>query len=290
MRRPFHQGPCERCHRRGRECESTSRTRQKPRRKPISNTAQLEAKLDSLVSLLQSSHQSKSPASEPPHHQQAAHQPFACAEVGPPTASVSADTGSSPSSPAQPTGWPIDISDQEAEECLGRFRLKLPHFPFVSIPPSETAATLRRDRPILWQCILAVSTKSMPRRQALGSHLRSLFAEKLIVQHERSIEILLGLLAFMGWANYQLAPQQLFLCMYCQLLTGLIRDLGLDQQKGSEEQHPMACLKPQGLVMRLAGTVACTMEARRAAIATFVITSELALPLSVLWPVVVNSS
>jgi hypothetical protein len=36
----------------------------------------------------------------------------------------------------------------------------------------------------------------------------------------------------------------------------------------------MSCIKPQGLVMRLPSPVACTMEARRAAVATFIITSE----------------
>jgi hypothetical protein len=66
MRRPPGQpeGPCERCHRRGREseCVSTSRPRHRQRRKPAtSRTAHLEAKLDSLVSLLQSSRQSIHP-------------------------------------------------------------------------------------------------------------------------------------------------------------------------------------------------------------------------------------
>ena len=68
MRRPLDQpeGPCERCHRRGRdsECVSTSRPRHRQRRKPAtSRTAHLEAKLDSLVSLLQSLHQSTHPVS-----------------------------------------------------------------------------------------------------------------------------------------------------------------------------------------------------------------------------------
>lgn len=68
MRRPLGQpeGPCERCYRRGREseCVSPSRPRHKQRRKPgTSRTAHLEAKLDSLVSLLQSSHQSTYPPS-----------------------------------------------------------------------------------------------------------------------------------------------------------------------------------------------------------------------------------
>lgn len=136
----------------------------------------------------------------------------------------------------------------------------------MAVSPSETPATLRRDRPILWQCIVAVSTKSLSRRQALGLHLRSLFAEKLVVQYERSLDPLLGLLAYMGWANLQMGAQQLFLCMYCHLLTAFVQDLG--------EPHPMSCIKPQGLAMRLSFPVACTIEARRASVAAFVITSE----------------
>lgn len=149
------------------------------------------------------------------------------------------------------------------------------------VSPSETPASLRRDRPILWQCIVAVSTKSLSRRQALGLHLRSLFAEKLVVQHERSLDLLLGLLAYMGWANLQMGAQKLFLCMYCHLLTALVQDLGLDQApKGSGEPHPMSCIKPRGLAMRLSFPVATTMEARRASVAAFVITSEYVPPLT----------
>ncbi|KAK1828938.1 hypothetical protein QBC39DRAFT_358046 [Podospora conica] len=283
MRRPPGQpeGPCQRCHHRGRDCVSTSRSRQKQKRSPgVSRTAHLEAKLDSLVSLLQSSHQPALPL--PPTLSTPS------ATTGTPSLSGDGDTNlntpaepiSAPGLPlpTQPAGWPLDVSEDEAGECLERFCSNLHHFPFITISPSETAATLQRDRPILWQCILAVSTNSLSRRQALGSHLRSLFADKLVVQHERSLDLLLGLLAYMGWSNHQMGAQQLFLCMYCHLLTGLVQDLGLDQPpKRSGEPHPMSCLKPQGLVMRLAFPVACTMEARRAAIATFVITSEIVL-------------
>jgi len=145
------------------------------------------------------------------------------------------------------------------------------------IPPTMTAVEFRRERPFLWMCILAVATKSARKQQLLGAKIRRILADKLIVENERSIDALLGLLAYMGWANYHLGPIQPFLSMYCLLIAGLVQDLGLEKmpRRADDPQHPMACLKSTHvLVQRLALPVARTMEERRAVIAAFIITSE----------------
>lgn len=169
---------------------------------------------------------------------------------------------------------PDDVSDSQAVECLEQFRAQLRCFPFVYIPRSMTAVQLQRDRPFLWMCILSITAKSSAQQYAIGSKIRHILAEKVFVQHERGLDLLLGVLTFMGWANYHMGHQP-FLSMYSHLLIGLVQDLGIDKAPSrGDEQHPMACLKFHGLIVKQHTSAVRTMEERRAALAAYLITSE----------------
>ncbi|KAK0650047.1 hypothetical protein B0T16DRAFT_139420 [Cercophora newfieldiana] len=290
MRRPSG-GPCERCLRRGLECKRPSGARQRtasskglgPR------TAQLEAKLDRLVTLLESPARSTSPGPamtsqllgthqgnaeplksglSPLQSQPLAQGDAGCGGFDPPVHAQTPELGQGPE----------HVSDLEAENCLAYFRSKLKYFPFIHIPDDTTAATFQRDRPFLWLCVLAVSTKSSARQIQLGSKIRRLIAEKLLVQHERSIELLLGMLAFQGWANYQMGPSQPFLGMDSHLVVGLVQDMGIEKapRRHDEPSHPMACLRSHFAVQRLISMAERTMEERRAVLGAYLITSEVA--------------
>ncbi|KAK1750386.1 C6 transcription factor [Echria macrotheca] len=297
-RRRIEGGPCERCLRRGKECQQAPGGRREIGKRAGSRTTRLEEKLDSLVTLLQTSAASGGGPSilQPGAPAASTSAPAAVdasdvrAQAGfappgpssqhfPPTPSASSHQYSVPTPQSYTPGSdPENVSEDEAEECLLRFQTEqLKCFPFIYIPPTMSAVELQTERPFLWLCILAVSTKSAARQVALGAKIRQMVATRLIVEHERSVETLLGLLAFMGWANYQLGPSQPFLSMYCHLITGLTQDLGLDRlpRKADEPMHPMACLKSHHtLAMKLAAHAVRTMEERRAVIAAFIITSE----------------
>ncbi|GAB1311438.1 hypothetical protein MFIFM68171_01648 [Madurella fahalii] len=311
MRRPSG-GACERCVRRGRDCKSPAGSRLKQAgKKAHSRTRELEAKLDSLVSLLQSStlpttissntsSASNAESSATGRPQDAASDktlnssqsvasntsltagthaclPTTAAPAAPAAPAASAHQHASHCFPASmaPSDNPEDMSEPEAEECLRIFRASLNHFPFVYIPASMTAARMRQDRPVLWLCILGMATKSASRQKALGAKIRSVFAEKLIVQHERSLDVLLGLLAYMGWANCHLGPHNLFLTIFSHLISGVVQDLGLDRApRRPDEYHPLSCLRGQGYMLRFPTNVARTMEMRRAVLAAYLITSE----------------
>jgi hypothetical protein len=121
---------------------------------------------------------------------------------------------------------------------------------------------------------LAVSAKSSARQVALGIKIRRIIAEKLLVEHERSLETLVGLLCYIGWCNYQMGPQP-FMCMYGHLVVGLVQDLGIDKPPPKDsEQHPMSCIKSHGFVLRLPLSSTRSMEERRAAVAAYLITSS----------------
>jgi hypothetical protein len=172
---------------------------------------------------------------------------------------------------------PENVTDAEADECLRRFRSQLRCFPFVYLPEAITPAELRQSRPNLWMAILSVSTRSSSRQAALCRKIQRIIADRLVVQHERSLDLLLAMLAYLGWANYQMGPGQPFLGVQCHLLISLIQDLGIEKsgsKRFDEPNHPMACLKNHLPIHRLAGSSTRTMEERRALLAGYLITSE----------------
>jgi hypothetical protein len=88
----------------------------------------------------------------------------------------------------------------EAEECLRVFRAQyLPTFPCVYIPPSVTAEQLREEGPMLWLSIMVVTCQSPSRQVVLGDTLQRIVAQKVVIEHEKSMDILLGLIVFLGW-------------------------------------------------------------------------------------------
>ena len=91
-------------------------------------------------------------------------------------------------------------SPLEAEECLTSFRThKSKYFPFVYIPPATTAHQLRQERPFLWLCIMTVASRSISQQQVLGSKVQNTLAQEMILKSEQKIDLLLGLLAYIGW-------------------------------------------------------------------------------------------
>lgn len=93
----------------------------------------------------------------------------------------------------------MEPSPQQAEDALAKFRTWLPNFPFVHLPPAMTAAALRTERPFLWLSIMTFSVTSYQQHQYLRERVRREISERVIINHERTMDILLGLIAYLGW-------------------------------------------------------------------------------------------
>ena len=204
---------CERCHRLGKQCipstavrKSAYRARDPAAKAPASNrrVRELEEKLNELTSVVRSVQQSQ----QKEQHQTDA--PSAGSSQGmitTPTHSQSITSGQSPSSPSVDTtgiamGYSVteELSAQEARQYLDIFRDRhLSFFPLVYLSPDVTPEQLQRDRPFLWLCIRAICTKSVEKQLALGAYIREIMARKVIVDGERSIDLLVGLSAFLAW-------------------------------------------------------------------------------------------
>lgn len=88
----------------------------------------------------------------------------------------------------------------DAQEFLRDFcTLKQVHLPFLVLDPESSAVTLRDGKPFLWLCIVAVSVKSTLKQQQLYGEIRSIIANSMVAELERSVELLQGLLVCIAW-------------------------------------------------------------------------------------------
>jgi hypothetical protein len=94
----------------------------------------------------------------------------------------------------------LGLSEEESESFLAEFRTKaLPQFAFMHIPTATTALRLHQEHPFLFICIIAVSSKSNSRRQAMGREVKQMIARGMTVENEQNLDLLLGLLVFITW-------------------------------------------------------------------------------------------
>jgi hypothetical protein len=170
---------------------------------------------------------------------------------------------------------PEDVPPAEAAQCFEHFRSrKLKFLPFMHIPPETTAAQFQQDHPFVWLVVLSLSVRSTAKSAAIGQKIRRLFAEKIVVENDRSMESLLAMLCYLGWAFYQMGNQP-FLCLHAHMLTALVEDLCIDRPPLKDsDNYPMACMKGHGFMVRIPSSHVRNMEERRAVLAAYVVTSS----------------
>ncbi|KAK7966151.1 uncharacterized protein PG986_000428 [Apiospora aurea] len=250
------------CQRLKKECTPAPNVRKrKPKNQAsTSKRARIEEKLDDLVSLLQSQNAAKaltdlggsgrttvsSPASQPwpPSASAEPDVGLSCTGNGLPAAGlpscpmpgpeVSGLRGSGPP-PHNASSYdtPESLTDgadigglscAEAEVVLQTFRTKrLRHFPILYLPPEMTAQDLWRERPFLWLVIRAVCSRSVKEQNVLADRIRQTIARKTIVDCDRDLDMLQGLLVFLGWCAY-FSYGKPFLCTFDLRITRPARE------------------------------------------------------------------
>ena len=69
----------------------------------------------------------------------------------------------------------------------------------VNIPPEYTAAEAQKQKPIFSLAIKALTTRVASRQMLLGKKLRETLTQKILIEGERSLPLLLSLLASITW-------------------------------------------------------------------------------------------
>lgn len=189
----------------------------------FSHVAQLEQKLDTLVSLLSgpnrgeireedrsgsSSSPPKSPAAPPQNQRIMTSTTNGTMQIQSSVFPLPdfAATSSSTLSPydtyvTQPQVYNFELENREASFLLLEYRTQqADQLPFVAIPPDTTSQSLRRERPMLWKAVMtAASYQNALRQEALGWKLMEEFASRILLRAEKSLDLLQALLVHLTW-------------------------------------------------------------------------------------------
>ncbi|KAJ3493399.1 hypothetical protein NLG97_g4755 [Lecanicillium saksenae] len=208
-----------------------------------SRVASLEERLDALTTAIEAQNAlasrnlalggSSSPAQTPA-------QPQIHSPVIPPVSSPASSTSASKASPApiprqgstsfapltQPP--PLGLTWPQAERILAIYRdTCLYNFPFVWIPGHMTAQELCESKPCLFRAVM-LSSAPLPvaRLKKMKRNVIAYISQHMLVEEERSLDVLQGLLIVIAWADLQsLYDQQITNLTY--LATGYAHNLGI---------------------------------------------------------------
>lgn len=179
-----------RCHRLNKQCVPAPHTRKRGGKRRT-RTAELEEKIEDLVTLLKSrtGDSSTSPQTFP-----AVAEPACFSGPGHPTPAPSA--APTPEGPCPP----VYLSPEEEVVCLELFRTEyLAYFPFVHVQDGTTPGSLKASRPVLWLVVVGLTCKSTAGRVAAMGRVEEVLARRVVVGHERGVDVLLGIVAVLGW-------------------------------------------------------------------------------------------
>ncbi|KAI1208402.1 uncharacterized protein F4807DRAFT_150841 [Annulohypoxylon truncatum] len=277
---------CERCCRLKKQCvASISVGCRTAKRRQTSRTSRLEEKLDELVLRLEAQQRARSkgmineldkPGEQDQSESNAESLPIASStpatlteNLGGPTLICRGKTLESSSS------YLDEPTPSEAEELLKRFREDtIGFFPFVYIPPHVTSQQLREAYPFLWLNIMCIAQASHKERLSLSDQARNIVVQKVVVNREKSLDLLLGLLALVGWSQRQRREKDKpFWTLFSQLIATLVCDLGLHMPQ--PENAPMFCglgKDNDSRISNLFGTP--THDVQRAVLGAFFLTSR----------------
>ncbi|GAB0142217.1 hypothetical protein EsHS_00002775 [Epichloe bromicola] len=128
----------------------------------------------------------------------------------------------------------------EAEAYVSKFRDWLQAAPFMRIPGELTAEALRREKPFLWMCIMNLCSMSNLQQRIMRENVRQVVAERVVIKHDRSMDMLQGLIAFITWATMNTGPgMKPFVLVYSALAQSVAFDLGLTRSPFEEQQSAM---------------------------------------------------
>ncbi|KAK0121832.1 hypothetical protein ONS95_010113 [Cadophora gregata] len=133
------------------------------------------------------------------------------------------------------------VTLKQAEELLAKYREKASFFPFVKIAPDATVPSLSRTSPFLLLAILtSASIQDRLLHHQIDHEFRRVLSSKVLLQGQRSLDFLQGLLVYITWYPAHVNPRDTTSFMYMNLAISLLVDLGLDQATPSMNKTDVA--------------------------------------------------
>ncbi|KAL4959818.1 fungal specific transcription factor domain-containing protein [Aspergillus stella-maris] len=128
-----------------------------------------------------------------------------------------------------------NLSMPEAESLLAIFRQteRQQYFPFITLSSSVTASQMTKLQPFLLLAILTVCSSRNPHLQArTNERFRRVLSERVILNGEKGLDYLRGLLVYIAWCPMHLRPLQNVnqVTKYIRIAVDMALDLGLDKR------------------------------------------------------------
>lgn len=230
---------------------------------PSRRTAQIEERLNGLVSLLQASGElpqnGQQPQSTPGSGESYEHDidgasPSSTGHADPSISSPQNkdwnippeyNSFAQPNCICRPDAGPAPPPPASDEALLEVYRTQLqPRYPFVVVPPGVTAAQLQSTRPFVMAAIrMVASFSSLRSMRAQMCNLMKHIADHMLVRSERSMDLLLGIIVISGWYQYHcFAHAQLHNLI--SLAISLAGEMGLNRHPLIHEGTRMMAAQP----------------------------------------------
>jgi hypothetical protein len=196
------------------------------------------------------------------------------------TASPATDTNGSTTNATSYSTPASSIADippethEELQNILDTYRDTMCHCsPIVIIGPEVTVDQMATERPYLWLVIRMIATKKLARQLAFGEEINRMIATKLIIEGERSFDMLCALVVHVNWGQFSCVKANLSPPIH--LAFALAGDLGLTKPAPQTSPAVMmnwtqaGCPKPpHALAIKKR-----TMEERRVVLGLFYVSS-----------------
>lgn len=130
------------------------------------------------------------------------------------------------------------ISVIHMQLLLDSYRTMTDFFPFVTLPKEMFCRDLIHQRPILMFAVLTAGSYDSPLLQlTLSREFRKVVMVK-IMNGEKSLELLQGLLVFIAWHHHYMDAQAVSIRLLLQICVGIASDLGFDDIPSTMKSPP----------------------------------------------------
>lgn len=97
--------------------------------------------------------------------------------------------------------YPWMPTPRQAEERLRLFCEQcLRCSPCIYIPPGTTSEKLRAEKPFSWFTIMMIACQTSSLQFAMGGAWQKIISQKIIIEHEKDIDLLQGMVIFLTWS------------------------------------------------------------------------------------------
>ena len=120
------------------------------------------------------------------------------------------------------------INTIHMQMLMDTYRTMADYFPFVTLPKDLSCRDMLQQRPMLMFAVLTVASyDSVLLQLTLSREFRKIVTVK-VMNGEKSLDLLQGLLVFIAWHHHYMDAQAVSIPMLLQICAGIARDLGLD--------------------------------------------------------------